>query len=88
MKIVVNLLAFDAMFERCITSLPCFLAHRFPTIRSDAAEFLYLKIQSMDLNRDTEEVEELLLETEWTSSDIEAVRKNAQRVVELFKGEL
>ncbi|KAK0201710.1 tubulin folding cofactor D C terminal-domain-containing protein [Desarmillaria ectypa] len=65
MKIVVNLLAFDVMFERCITSLPSLLAHRFPTIRSDAAEFLYLKIQSMDLNRDTEEVEELLLETEW-----------------------
>lgn len=88
MKIVVNLLAFDAIFERCITSLPSFLAHRFPTIRSDVAEFLYLKIQSMDLNRDTEEVEELLLETEWTSSDIEAVRQNAQRIVNLFKGEL
>ncbi|KAK0503901.1 TBCD protein [Armillaria luteobubalina] len=88
MKIVVNLLAFDTMFERCIISLPSFLAHRFPTIRSDAAEFLYLKIQSMDLNRDTEEVEELLLETEWTSSNIEAVRQNAQRIADLFKGEL
>ncbi|KAG7443080.1 TBCD protein [Guyanagaster necrorhizus] len=88
MKIVVNLLAFDVMFERCITSLPSFLAHRFPTIRSDAAELLYLKVQSMDLNKDTEEVEELLLETEWSSSDIKAVCEKAQHIVESFKGEI
>ncbi|KAJ7459837.1 TBCD protein [Mycena latifolia] len=65
MKIVVNTLAFPTLFERCVASLPDFLAHHFPSIRSDSSEYLYLVLQGTDLGRETDEVEEVLLETEW-----------------------
>jgi hypothetical protein len=34
-------------------------------IRAETARYLYLFLQSRDIGKDTEEVEELLLETEW-----------------------
>ena len=34
-------------------------------IRADTAEVLYLVLQTKDIGRDTDEVEEILLETEW-----------------------
>lgn len=44
--------------------------HRVPLkspqqIRSDTAETLYLVLQSKDVGFETDEVEEILLETEW-----------------------
>ena len=48
-----------------MTRLPEFLAHAFPKVRADAAEYLYLLLQSRDLDRETDDVEDLLLETEW-----------------------
>lgn len=35
-------------------------------IRADTAEHLYLVLQSKDLGYDTDEVENILLETEWS----------------------
>ncbi|KAJ7044089.1 TBCD protein [Mycena alexandri] len=84
MKIVVNTLAFPTMFERCVASLPDFLAHHFPSIRSDASEYLYLVLQGTDLGRETDEVEEVLLETEWSSPDIEVARDASVRLKALF----
>jgi hypothetical protein len=34
-------------------------------IRVETARFLYLFLQSRDIGKDTDDVEELLLETEW-----------------------
>jgi hypothetical protein len=34
-------------------------------IRSGASEYLYLVLQGTDIGRETDEVEEVLLETEW-----------------------
>ncbi|KAJ6613342.1 TBCD protein [Mycena sp. CBHHK59/15] len=84
MKIVVNMLAFPTLFERCVASLPDFLAHEFPSIRSDAGEHLYLVLQGTDVGRETDEVEEVLLETEWSSPDLEVARDASLRVKQLF----
>ncbi|KAF8208916.1 TBCD protein [Mycena galopus ATCC 62051] len=84
MKIVVNMLAFPTLFKRCVASLPDFLAHAFPSVRSDASEYLYLVLQGTDIGRETDEVEEVLLETEWSSLDITLAQEGSQRVKELF----
>jgi tubulin-specific chaperone D len=34
-------------------------------IRAETARYLYLFLQSRDIGKDTDDVEELLLETEW-----------------------
>ncbi|KAJ7250897.1 armadillo-type protein [Mycena haematopus] len=62
---VVNTLAFPTLFKRCVASLPDFLAHAFPSVRSDASEYLYLVLQGTDIGCETDEIEEVLLETEW-----------------------
>ena len=38
---------------------------QLPQIRVETARFLYLFLQSRDIGKDTDDVEELLLETEW-----------------------
>lgn len=35
-------------------------------VRNDTAEYLYLALQSRDVGRDTDVVEDVLLETEWS----------------------
>ncbi|KAJ7175827.1 armadillo-type protein [Mycena filopes] len=84
MKIVVNTLAFPTVFERCVAILPEFLAHHFPSIRSDASEYLYLVLQGTDLGRETDEVEEVLLETEWSAPDLQVARDASLRLKSLF----
>ncbi|KAJ3775517.1 TBCD protein [Lentinula raphanica] len=70
MKIVVQFLSFERMYQSCVKALPSFLSHQYPSVRGETAEFLYISLQSMDLHRDTEEAENILLETEWSSGDI------------------
>ncbi|KAJ7644104.1 TBCD protein [Roridomyces roridus] len=84
MKIVVNLLSFPSLFELCVGSLHEFLAHEFPSIRASCAEYLYLVLQGADVGRETDEVEEVLLETEWNSASIGEVRMASTKVKELF----
>ncbi|KAG6814258.1 hypothetical protein H0H92_015373 [Tricholoma furcatifolium] len=84
MKIVVNLLRFNTLFEACVSQLSSFLGHHFPGVRSNSAEFIYVFLQGNDLGIDTELVEEVLLETEWSSPDNTLVTEAAARVVELF----
>jgi hypothetical protein len=38
---------------------------KFPQVRAETARYLYLFLQSRDIGKDTDDVEELLLETEW-----------------------
>ena len=38
---------------------------QLPQIRTETARYLYLFLQSRDIGRETDEVEELLLETKW-----------------------
>lgn len=62
---MVHLLSFKGLYKSCVEALPNFLSHQYPNVRSDTAEFLYISLQSMDFVRDTEEAENVLLETEW-----------------------
>ena len=45
--------------------VPSDMRTQLPQIRTETARYLYLFFQSRDIGKDTEEVEELLLETEW-----------------------
>ncbi|KAJ3937144.1 MAG: TBCD protein [Lentinula lateritia] len=80
MKVVVHLLSFKGLYKSCVEALPNFLSHQYPNVRSDTAEFLYISLQSMDFVRDTEEAENVLLETEWTSINIGEVTAAANSV--------
>jgi len=86
MKLIVNLLPFTRLSSVCVPRLLDFLAHPFPKVRTDTAEYLYLVLQSKDLEWDTEEAEDILLETEWSSTDLTISKEAAQRVVLLFSG--
>ncbi|PFH53979.1 hypothetical protein AMATHDRAFT_186665 [Amanita thiersii Skay4041] len=68
MKLVVHLLPVESLFITCVENLRSFFSHRVPRVRMDTAEFLYLKIQSSDIIV-SDEVETILLETEWMSTD-------------------
>ncbi|KAI0251997.1 TBCD protein [Lactifluus subvellereus] len=65
MRTLVNLLAIPHVSDSCVPRLVDFLTHQYPTIRAETARYLYLFFQSRDIGKDTEEVEEILLETEW-----------------------
>lgn len=84
MRTVVNLLALPQLSDSCIPRLADFLAHQYPTIRGETARYLYLFLQSRDIGKDTDDVEELLLETEWFSSESD-VREKAKIVVDKLR---
>ncbi|KAI0004532.1 TBCD protein [Russula compacta] len=81
MRTVVNLLALPQVSDSCIPRLVDFLTHQYPTVRAETARNLYLFLQSRDIGKDTEEVEEMLLETEWFSSESD-VREKATVLVD------
>ncbi|KAH7098995.1 ARM repeat-containing protein [Auriculariales sp. MPI-PUGE-AT-0066] len=64
MRIVVSLIYVESMSKAAISALQIFLSHKFPKIRSDTAEQIYLALQSEGGDA-SEELEEVLLETEW-----------------------
>ncbi|KAI0072860.1 TBCD protein [Panus rudis PR-1116 ss-1] len=84
MRVVVNLLPASKLRTQCAEELPDFLAHQYPKIRSDTAEYLYTVLQSKDLGIETDEAEEILLETEWSSEDMGAVKEAAVRCAKLL----
>ncbi|KAL4251881.1 Tubulin-folding cofactor D [Abortiporus biennis] len=79
MKVVVNLLPVGALRSECINRLPDFLCHQYPRIRADTAEYLYIVLQSKDLGYETDEAEEILLETDWLSSPISTLGDAARQ---------
>ncbi|KAL0945858.1 hypothetical protein HGRIS_012143 [Hohenbuehelia grisea] len=85
MKITVHLLAFENLFSRAVSELTSFLNHRFPHVRSETAEYLYIFLQSHNVGRETDEVEELLLETEWLTEDTSVAHDAAQATVSAFE---
>ncbi|KAF7288586.1 TFCD-C domain-containing protein [Mycena chlorophos] len=70
MKIVSNLLRIPELFTQSVDGLAPFLRHQFPHIRLATSEYLYLVLQSVDVGQETDEAEEVLLETEWSAEDI------------------
>ncbi|KAH9997907.1 TBCD protein [Russula vinacea] len=85
MKTVVNLLVLPQLLDSCIPRLVDFLTHEYPTIRAETARYLYLFLQSRDIGKDTDDAEELLLETEWFSSQSDVREKATIVVDELMK---
>ncbi|KAI0044399.1 TBCD protein [Auriscalpium vulgare] len=75
MKVVVNLLSVPQLHDSCVPRLSDFLSHHFPTVRAATAEYLYLVLQSRDIGRDTDDCEEVLLETEWLTNNAEAATR-------------
>ncbi|RPD62432.1 ARM repeat-containing protein [Lentinus tigrinus ALCF2SS1-7] len=84
MKCLVNLLPLPDLQKDCIQPLFTYLAHQYPRVRADTAEYLYLVLSSKDTGLDTDEVEEILLETEWSSRDVAMVQDKARRCIELL----
>jgi hypothetical protein len=60
------------------------LAHRFPRIRAVTAEQLYLKLSEDDVEPDLEEV---LLETEWTNEEAPEAAAKAISLLKAFLAE-
>ncbi|KAG8904796.1 hypothetical protein FRB99_001186 [Tulasnella sp. 403] len=65
-KIVAGLLGVPQVGETAVKNIEPFLGHKFPKVRSTMAETLYLVLQGVDIEVD-EEVEEALLQTNWTA---------------------
>ncbi|PPR01746.1 hypothetical protein CVT24_001566 [Panaeolus cyanescens] len=84
-KIAINLLALKPIRDEKVSSLNNFLTHPFPRVRADAAEYLYVMLQSRDLDMETEEIEEILLETEWTTGDMSVAQNASNEIVRLLK---
>ncbi|KAH9049928.1 TBCD protein [Lactarius hengduanensis] len=80
---LVNLLVIHQVSESCVPRLLDFLAHEYPTIRGETAKYLYLFLQSRDIGGDTDEVEELLLETEWFSNQLD-IEERATTLVDML----
>ncbi|KAK7469200.1 hypothetical protein VKT23_003691 [Stygiomarasmius scandens] len=87
MRILVHLFVFnhEEVYFRCVEALPKYLEHQYPVIRVETSERLYLVLQSTDIERDTEEVEEVLLETEWSSNNMQTIAQAVGKVTRLLK---
>jgi len=88
MRTVVNLLALPQLSASSIPHLVDFLTHQYPTIRTETARYLYLFLQSRDIGKDTDEAEELLLETEWFSDQSDIQEKAMILVDKLGEGKV
>ncbi|WVQ80901.1 hypothetical protein IAT38_003008 [Cryptococcus sp. DSM 104549] len=77
---VVCLTASKPIRAKAVGYLPLFLAHRFPRIRAMSSEEIYLTLSGLEDEVD-EELEEVLLETEWVGTGAEEA---AGKVVELL----
>ncbi|KAI0699071.1 TBCD protein [Cytidiella melzeri] len=85
MKVVVNLLTIPYLRDACASHLCAFLEHPYPKIRSDTAETLYLVLQTKDIGLEsTDAAEEIILETEWSSDDIDVISEAARRCAGLL----
>ncbi|KAI8978670.1 TBCD protein [Trametes punicea] len=84
MRCLVNLLPMAELQSDCILQLSQYLAHQYPRVRADTAEYLYLVLTSKDTGIETEDVEDVLLQTEWSSGDTKRVEDAARRCIELL----
>ncbi|KAI0670789.1 TBCD protein [Trametes maxima] len=84
MRCLINLLPLTELQGECISQIPSFLSHQYPRVRADTAEYLYLVLTSKDTGMETDDVEEILLETEWSSKDVTALENIAKRCADLL----
>ncbi|KAG8980354.1 hypothetical protein FRC05_005985 [Tulasnella sp. 425] len=84
-KIVIGLLSVPPVAHKAADGLPSFLKHRFPKVRSTAAEALYLALQGMDVEFD-DDVEDALLQTTWTGNEADLQAPIDQVLLGLHSG--
>ncbi|KAG9121768.1 hypothetical protein FRC07_002140, partial [Ceratobasidium sp. 392] len=84
MKVVVDFIALKPVAETARGYVETFLGHRFPKVSADTAEALYLLTQTQDVG-ESEELEELLLETPWITLDDKNRKLRAKQVVVLLR---
>jgi len=84
MKIVVNMLNMPGLRSDAVPTLSIFLQHNFPKVRADTAEFLYLVLQSKDIDY-AEEADEILLETEWSNDDLQSLAEPTAKLLACFE---
>lgn len=75
MKVVCWLCTIASVSRKSVGYLHPFLAHQFPKVREETAEYLYLILQTNDVPG-TDEAEPFLLETDWTSDDYSSSVEN------------
>ncbi|KAI0354961.1 TBCD protein [Trametes cingulata] len=85
MRCLVSLLPIKELQRDCISQVSQYLAHQYPRVRADTAEYLYLVLSSKETGLETEEVEEILLETEWSSQDMAMVDGAVKRCIDLLQ---
>ncbi|EIW80977.1 ARM repeat-containing protein [Coniophora puteana RWD-64-598 SS2] len=85
MKITINLLGVPEITDDSIPRLVEYLGHLFPRVRAAAAEHLYMVLQTKDFDWQTDEIEELLLETEWPNIDLDEAKAKASDIVKIMK---
>ncbi|KAG9100619.1 hypothetical protein FRC06_003912 [Ceratobasidium sp. 370] len=83
MKVVVDFIALKPVAKVACGYVEAFLGHRFPKVSADTAEALYLLTQTQDVG-ESEELEELLLETPWITLDDETRKLKAKQVTTLL----
>ncbi|KAI0822273.1 TBCD protein [Trametes gibbosa] len=84
MRCLINLLAMAELRGQCIGQLIHYLNHQYPRVRADTAEYLFLVLSSKDIGMETDSVEEILLETEWSSKEKAMVENAAKRCIDLL----
>jgi len=75
MRVICWLCGVLGVAQKSIGYLHQFLAHQFPKVREETAEYLYLILQTNDV-AGTDEAEPFLLETDWTSGDFTTSSEN------------
>jgi len=85
MKIVVNFLIFNEIKKEKSVLLLKFLTHPFPRVRADTAEYFYVMLQRTDAEFETEKLEDILLETEWSKEDISISETAAKSIIGVLR---
>ncbi|KAF8513769.1 TBCD protein [Gautieria morchelliformis] len=83
MKIVHGMLSVPCMLPKARSFLRVFLLHAIPKVRTETAEHLYLVMQAKDLGVETDEAEELLLDTDW-SGPVNTLKLKVDELVAVF----
>ncbi|EJF63417.1 ARM repeat-containing protein [Dichomitus squalens LYAD-421 SS1] len=84
MRCLINLIPIPELQKDCIPQLSTYLGHQYPRVRADTAEYLYTVLSSKETGIQTDEVEEILLETEWSSANSTMVEEAVGRCIGLM----
>ncbi|QRV77573.1 tubulin folding cofactor D [Ceratobasidium sp. AG-Ba] len=84
MKVCVDFIALKPVARVACTYTEAFLGHRFPKVSADTAEALYFLTQTRDIG-ESEELEELLLETPWITLDDSTRKIKSEQTIALLR---